>query len=155
MNTTQFPGPDRVVLWLVAATTLLGIGHHVDHVVRGNHVGWPLTPEVTAFTISFVFYPLVLAGLVLDRRGRVGAGYWALVTVAGTLLVGLTHFGPLAVEPAADVIHPHQHRAVGLFAYGWLVAFVGTLGTTAAYAGQQWYRNRTDTPAEVSPVDRP
>ena len=35
---------------LVVAATLLGAAHHIDHVVRGNHVGWPLTAHVNPFT---------------------------------------------------------------------------------------------------------
>jgi hypothetical protein len=27
----------------------LSLGHHLDHLIRGNAVGWPLTEEVNAF----------------------------------------------------------------------------------------------------------
>ena len=32
--------------WLAAAMSL---GHHLDHLIRHNAVGWPLTEEVNAF----------------------------------------------------------------------------------------------------------
>jgi len=47
-----------------AVSTLLGVAHHVDHGIRGNHVGWPITPEVNAFTYSLAVYPLVALGSV-------------------------------------------------------------------------------------------
>jgi hypothetical protein len=34
----------------------LAIGHHIDHVLRGNAVGWPLTDEVNGFTASLSIY---------------------------------------------------------------------------------------------------
>jgi hypothetical protein len=33
--------------WLALA---LSLGHHLDHLIRGNAVGWPVTEEVNAFT---------------------------------------------------------------------------------------------------------
>jgi hypothetical protein len=43
----------------------LGVLHHIDHIVRGNHVGWPLIAEVTPFTYSLAVYPLGFIGLYL------------------------------------------------------------------------------------------
>jgi hypothetical protein len=48
---------------------------HVDHVVRHNAVGWPLTDQVNAFTASLGVYPVIAAGLLADRAGRVGTGF--------------------------------------------------------------------------------
>ena len=36
---------DRLT-WLAAA---LSLGHHLDHLIRGNAVGWPLTEKVNTF----------------------------------------------------------------------------------------------------------
>jgi hypothetical protein len=33
--------------------------HQADHVLRADNSGWPLTPDVTPFTISFIVYPLM------------------------------------------------------------------------------------------------
>ena len=133
---------DRTLYGLVALATLLGLGHHLDHVIRGNHVGWPLTAEPTPFTYSLAVYPLILLGLALARAGRAGPGYWALLTGAGALFVAAIHFGPGAVEPPADIIDLHEPRAVGWFAFAWLVAFVGVLAATCGYAGRAWFRQR-------------
>jgi hypothetical protein len=66
---------DRLT-YLAAA---LSLGHHIDHVIRHNAVGWPLTGEVNAFTLSLVIYPVIITGLLLYRAGRMGpaSGPWS------------------------------------------------------------------------------
>jgi hypothetical protein len=81
--------------WLAAA---LSLGHHLDHLIRGNAVGWPVTDQVNAFTISLVVYPIIATGLLLYHAGRVGPGFWA-VSGGGAAFVSAVHFGPAAVEP--------------------------------------------------------
>src|SRR5688572_29187542 len=51
---------------LAGVTTVLAVLHHVDHVVRFDHSGWPFTPTVTPFTFSLLVY--VLIGLVFGLR---------------------------------------------------------------------------------------
>lgn len=68
-------GIPRGFLALVSGTLVLGVGHHVDHIVRGNHVGWPLTGDVNAFTFSLLAYPLIAVGFAVGfdrRRGHTG-----------------------------------------------------------------------------------
>ena len=52
---------------LAIVTALFGVLHHVDHVLRFDHSGWPFRPEVTPFTFSLLVY--VLIGLALWLRG--------------------------------------------------------------------------------------
>ncbi len=59
----------------MVGATLLSLGHHGDHVARGNHTGWPLTDEISAFTYSLGIYPVILVGLWLSRRGDAGASW--------------------------------------------------------------------------------
>ncbi len=137
---------DRTVYALVALAALMSIGHHVDHVIRGNHVGWPLSAEVTPFTYSLGVYPLILLGLYLYRSGRVGPGYWALLSGSGALFVAAIHFGPASVEPPADIINLYEPRIIGWLAFAWLVAFVAVLVVTCLYEGYSWSRrHRTRT----------
>jgi membrane protein implicated in regulation of membrane protease activity len=125
--------------WLAVAMSL---GHHLDHVLRGNAVGWPLTGEVNAFTISLVVYPVIAAGLLLYRAGRVGPGFWALVSGGGAVFVGAVHFGPAAVEPPELILGHYQPPALGWLALGWLVAFVAVLAVTSVYETRLWVRRR-------------
>ena len=36
------------------ATAAVGFLHHVDHVLRFDHSGWPFVPQVNAFTYSLL-----------------------------------------------------------------------------------------------------
>lgn len=132
----------RPLFRLALVATTFGVGHHVDHVIRGNHVGWPLIPEVTPFTYSLGFYPVIALGLWLHARGRVEPGFWSALAGAGALFVGLLHFGPWAVEPPAHVIGPYRSPIAGYVALAWLVCFVGVLAGTSLCAGRLWLRDR-------------
>lgn len=44
---------------LLIAIVPLGILHHIDHVLRGDHSGWPFRREATAFTFTLLIYPLL------------------------------------------------------------------------------------------------
>jgi hypothetical protein len=78
LYTRLMPGLRRAslsgALVLEASVTTFGFFHHVDHVVRGNHSGWPLEEEITPFTFSLLIYALLLPGLYLTWRGRLMAG---------------------------------------------------------------------------------
>lgn len=91
-------------------------GHHLDHVLRGNAVGWPLTDEVNAFTISLVVYPVIASGLLLYRAGRFGPGSWALVSGGGAVFVSAVHFGPAAAEPPELILGHYQPPVLGWLA---------------------------------------
>src|SRR5215207_10079758 len=60
----------RGILIAGVATTVFGVLHHTDHVIRGNHSGWPFQEAVTPFTFSLLIYALILPGLYLTARGR-------------------------------------------------------------------------------------
>ena len=110
-----------VLYGLIALAALLSVGHHLDHAIRGNHVGWPLTAEVTPFTDRLGGYPLILVGLLLSWSRRVAPGYWALLSGSGALFVGAIHFGAAAIESPADISTPDAPRRIGRFAFAWLV----------------------------------
>ncbi len=125
-------GVDRRLLLLIGLATIFGIGHHLDHIIRGNHVGWPLIPEITVFTYTLFIYPVIAVGVYLTVTDRVGAWYWAIVLGAILAAVVLTHFGPWAAEPPRDVIEPYESTAVGYAAFAWLLGLVLSLtGATA------------------------
>ena len=123
---------------LAGLATLLSVGHHLDHLARGNHLGWPLTPQVTPFTFSLVVYPLIALGFALWIGGRGGPGYWALLAGIGFALVGVTHLGPFAAEPPRDIIEAYPSRVAGWAAFGLLVILLATFAALAVYAGRRW-----------------
>lgn len=142
-DSTESTDPDgeRVdwrLMALVGLATLVGAVHHLDHVIRGNHVGWPVIPEVTTFTFSLVFYPLVALGLVLTLADRVDARYWLVVSGGGLLTVSVVHFGPWAVEPPHHVTGPHESALASSLALAVVVALVVTLLLATGYAASRW-----------------
>jgi hypothetical protein len=66
---------------LVLAIVPLGILHHIDHVLRGDHAGWPFRPEVTAFTFTLLIYPILAFAWRMRARPWLRAGAIGLVAV--------------------------------------------------------------------------
>lgn len=130
----------QVLFGLVCLVFLFGLGHHVDHVIRGNHVGWPLIPDVNAFTFSLLAYPFVGLGLYLGWRDRAGVRYWALLFFVLAAMVITQHFGPTANEPPADVIGPYESQFLGWVAFGWLIVFTLVIVVAFVYSGVLWSR---------------
>ncbi len=126
---------------LLIAATLLGVAHHVDHVIRGNHVGWPVTPEITPFTYSLVIYPLVALGLALSLTGRAGARYWTIVLTFGAGMLAFFHLSPWAIEPPGDVIGPYADPLLGYLAFAILLVLIGVVVVGAGYFFQLWQRD--------------
>src|SRR5215207_6039584 len=94
---------NRRLYGLIFLAMLMSLGHHIDHVIRGNHVGWPITEHVTPFTYSLGVYPLIFLGLYLYASGRVGPGFWAIVSGSGdgsVLTSTLTGFSEVTIEKA-------------------------------------------------------
>ncbi|HEX8352305.1 MAG TPA: hypothetical protein VF611_05395, partial [Pyrinomonadaceae bacterium] len=88
---------------LLLLAAVVAVVHHVDHVLRVDHSGWPFTPEVTPFTFSLVIYPIFLWVFLS------GARPWH--RVAGTALLFLfSVFAHAFLETPAD-----QYRT---WAYG-------------------------------------
>lgn len=132
----------RALTIVAVVVTLFGIGHHIDHIIRGNHVGWPLIEKVTPFTYSLGIYPILVVGFFLWAKGRVGPGFWALLFVASFLLVTLAHFGPYAVEPPQDILTPYSSPVFGWLALAWLGCFILALAASSIYALRLWRQQR-------------
>jgi hypothetical protein len=152
---TNDSGLTRLFYLFVLVPTLLGAAHHVDHVIRGNHVGWPLTPEVNPFTYSLAIYPLLAVSLSLSLTRRVDAGYWAGFFACSAGMLAYVHISPWAVEPPQDVMVPYANPVAGYVAFGVLLALVGSVVVGSAYALVLWYRRRTTPEApeagEIAP----
>jgi hypothetical protein len=128
----------RLFLLCLLVPTMLGLAHHVDHIVRGNHVGWPVTGEVNAFTYSLAMYPLIAASLALTYTDRADVGYWASFFAFSTGVMWYFHVSPWAVEPPQDVIGPYASPAVGYLAFAVLLALIGALLVGVGYATHVW-----------------
>lgn len=127
---------------LVHLAAVLSLGHHADHVIRGNHIGWPLTAHVTPFTYSLGVYPLILLGLYLSRAGRPRPGYWLLLSGPGAVFLAVVHLGPAAIEPPGDIISEYSSPLLGWLAFGWLLALIAALFALFVHEALAWRRTR-------------
>jgi hypothetical protein len=132
----------RILYRLTYLAAAMSLGHHLDHLVRHNAVGWPLTDQVNAFTISLGIYPVIATGLLLYRAGRVGPGFWALLSGGGAAFVSAVHFGPSAVEPPELILGGYGPPVLGWLAFAWLVTFVTVLAITCLYETRIWAQQR-------------
>ena len=116
------------------AVTVFGMLHHVDHVVRGNHSGWPFREEVTPFTFSLLVYALLLPGVYMNLRGRVAAGWWLFTAAVALALVTFVHFlgGEEREAPIGDIYAVYGSPLAGLLA---LVVLAGLLVSLLALLG--------------------
>jgi hypothetical protein len=131
----------------------LSFGHHIDHVIRHNAVGWPLTDHVNAFSMSLIIYPIIVTGLLLYRAGRVGPGFWALVSGGGAVFVSAVHFGPAAVEPPEMIHDAYDSPILGWLAFTWLVTFVAVLAITSLYETRVWWQRHHAQHTSRQPKD--
>jgi hypothetical protein len=138
-NAGANPGHTKFRIWLLVAagcTTAFGCMHHVDHVVRGNHSGWPFEQTITPFTFSLLIYALLLPGLYLTAKGRLMAGYWLFTAVVGLALVVWVHFIPTGdyEAPIEDIYAIYGSPLAGLLAVVVLAGLVISLAMLATAA---------------------
>jgi hypothetical protein len=126
----------RWLLIFASSATVFSVLHHADHIVRGNHSGWPFQVEVTPFTFSLLIYALILPGIYLTARGRDVAGYHLFVAVTGLALLGAVHFAPTSGQesPIHDIYMVYESPVAGMLALmilAGLMTSVALLATTA------------------------
>jgi hypothetical protein len=147
IHSVELPTEDtnltRLFYLFVLVPTVLGAAHHIDHIIRGNHVGWPLTPHVNAFTYSLAIYPLLAISLYLTLTRRVEARYWAGFFAFSAGMLAYFHISPWAVEPPQDVMVPYDNPLAGYLAFGIVLALIASVVVGSVYGAVLWYRNTT------------
>ena len=127
----------RWLLILGIGVTFFGILHHLDHVVRGSHSGWPFQDAVTPFTFSLLIYALLLPGLYLTWRGRLVAGYWLFTAAVLFAVVTLAHFvGAEREAPIRDIYAFYDNPVWGILALADLWAVFISLALLVGVAVQ-------------------
>ena len=131
----------RSLLVLGCVGTVFGLLHHLDHIIRGNHSGWPFQETVTPFTFSLLIYALILPGLYATWRGHMVAGYHLFVALVGLALVFSVHFvGEEREAPVSDIYEVYGSPVAGLLA---LVVLAGLFLGLAALAVVAFRAHRT------------
>ena len=62
----------RTLYGLTYLTAALSLPHHIDHLIRRNAVGWPLTSEVNAFTMILIIIRSGSPGCCCTRPAKLG-----------------------------------------------------------------------------------
>lgn len=132
-------GGRRLRGWLLrfaVAATVFGVLHHADHVIRGNHSGWPFQGEVTPFTFSLLIYALILPGIYLTAKGSSIAGYHLFVSVVGLMLISFVHFVPIGEyeAPIQDIYAVYGSPLAGLLALAILTGLIASVALLAITA---------------------
>jgi len=70
---------------LLLLAIVIGLLHHVDHVLRFDHSGWPFKAEINEFTFSLLVYPVVALTLGARRGSLARVGLATIVFLAPTL----------------------------------------------------------------------
>ncbi len=116
----------------MAVITALSLVHHGDHLLRGV-TGCSLDGGFNPFSASLFGYPVIAGGVVLSRRGRAGARFWAVLAGGGALFVLIVHVGPAAGDTVTDIPDHHGSPVAGVVALAVLVASVAALVAHCAY----------------------
>lgn len=81
-------GLSRFTTIVLVAATIVGVTHHIDHVLRVDHSGWPFRRNVNPFTFSLIAYPILLFALF----GPVRLFWWRWAGLAtGAAVTVLAH----------------------------------------------------------------
>ncbi len=129
-------GYRRWLLIFASAAVVFGLMHHADHVIRGNHSGWPFQAEVTPFTFSLLIYAIILPGIYLTAKRRSIPGYHLFVALVGLALLGFVHLVPAGdyEAPIQDIYMVYEGPLAGMLALvvlACLIASVAALGIVA------------------------
>lgn len=119
-------GLTRTGYRLVLVITALSVAHHVDHVVR-DVTGWPFDGGFNPFSASLLVYPVIAGGLVLSRKERVGARFWAVLAGGGAVFVVAVHVGPWAPDSVTTIPDQYGSTAADAVALVVLALFVAAL----------------------------
>ncbi|MDQ4063216.1 MAG: hypothetical protein M3122_04820 [Actinomycetota bacterium] len=140
-------GLRRLLLIFASSATVFSVLHHVDHVTRGNHSGWPFQAEVTPFTFSLLIYILILPAIYLTARGHDVAGYHLFVAVTGLVLLGTVHFAPTGVQesPIHDIYMVYESPVAGTLALVILTGLITSVALLAITAFTTLRRRARDT----------
>ncbi len=128
---------------LVLAITGLSVAHHVDHILR-DVTGWPLDDGFNPFSASLFVYPVILAGVVLSRRRRVGARFWAALAGGAAVFILAVHIGPAAGDSVTSIPDQYWSTIADVAALAVLALFLAALVAHCAYEMRRMVRGAAD-----------
>jgi len=129
----------------VVTIAALSIAHHVDHILR-DVTGWPLGGGFNPFSASLFVYPVIFAGVILSKQGRVGHKFWSVLAGGGALFILAVHVGPFAGDAVSDIPDGYDSAVADVVALAILAVFF------AALCSHCIYEIRRTPPTQSHPV---
>ncbi len=86
-----------------------------------------MNDEFNAFSVSLGVYPVIVAGLVLSRRHRVGAGFWASLAGLAAVFLLVVHLGPAAGDSVTRIPDQYGPAIADVTALAVLALLIGAL----------------------------
>ena len=102
MNMTN-KAPDAMSLKFLTISLVISVIHHIDHILRIDHSGWPFIVAWSPFTYSLLVYP-VFASIYLIRNNL----YRIIATSVLLLTATVAH---IFFEPLRDKFHTWAYKS--------------------------------------------
>jgi len=128
---------NRKLVSLIAAATLLSLGHTADHVIRED-VRWPSTGLLVFVIVSLILYGAIGVSLYLYVKGKVGPRFWTFFAFAGVLFGWAAHFSPFTEQPPRFILRTYNYDLAGWLAVGVLSMLMLVMAVAGAYAAYLW-----------------
>ncbi len=106
--------PDKTLTVLVLAVVAFSTAHDLDHLLRDDF-SQPWAWAIVAALLS-VKYALTGAALYFFFRGKIGAGFWAVIGVLGAAALWFAHLSPGAGQRPPDIYAMYGSSIAGLIA---------------------------------------
>ena len=128
---------NRKLVSLIAAATLLSLGHTADHVIRED-LRWPSTGLLVFVIVSLILYGAIGVSLYLYVKGKVGPRFWTFFAFAGLLFGWAAHFSPFTEQPPRFILRTYNYDLAGGLAVGVLSMLMLVMAVAGAYAAYLW-----------------
>ncbi len=128
---------DRKLVALIAAGTLLSLGHNADHVIRDD-LHWPSTELLVFVIVGLLLYGAIGVSLYLYVKGKVGPRFWTFFAFAGVPFGSAAHFSPFTGQPPSFILRAYSYAPAGWLAVGVLSALMLVMAAAGVYAAYLW-----------------
>jgi hypothetical protein len=128
---------NRKLVALIAAGTLLSLGHTADHVIRDG-LRWPSTELLVVVIVSLVLYGIIGVSLYLYVDGKVGPRFWTFFAFAGVLFGWAGHLSPFTEQSPSFILRAYNYDLAGWVAVGVLSALMLVMAVAGVYVAYLW-----------------
>ncbi len=128
---------NRKLVALIAAGTLLSLGHTTAHLIRDD-LRWPSTEILVFRIVSLLLYGAIGVSLSLYVKGKVDPRFWTFFAFAAVLFGWTAHFSPFTEQPPRFILRAYNDDLAGWIAVGVLSTLMLVMAITGVYAAYLW-----------------